>query len=309
VNPFNYIGYGCVYSDKPKKTIDISNTKAYKALKGLYLDYIEVEIIPKSVSERKVLEQLIEASYIPDGFGEMVAIENRVFVVPSIETLGNTLEDIGTMFSRIVQDFNIIFLNRPDLSTCNLQGEILVDIKNLEEIAKIKLELACSQTNAYGRRARQLNAKFRKVFWDWQNYFIDTNDAIELLEVSRATLYSMAKAFMTETIYSEIYSIEFSNNMVEIENKPVRGVVLDEVITSLLVSMQRSMGNDEWDLMGIAKVLSESNLEKIPFPNAKDYIRLRLNYEYGKVGMSKATVQYSKGKEYVEQLRKEINNM
>ena len=79
--------------------------------------------------------------------------------------------------------------------------------------------------------------------------------------------------------------------------------------TSLLVSMQRSMGNDEWDLMGIAKVLSESNLEKIPFPNAKDYIRLRLNYEYGKVGMSKATVQYSKGKEYVEQLRKEINNM
>jgi len=309
VNPFNYIGYGCVYSDKPKETIDISNTKANKTLRGLYLDYIEIEVIPKSVSERKVLEQLIEASYSPDGFGEMEPTKNRVFVFPSIETLGNTPNDVAIMYSRIVSDFNIIILNRADLSTCTLDGKVLVDIKDIERITKIKKELAFSQMNALGRRGTPLNAKFRKVFWDWQNYYIDTNDVIKLLGISRATLYAMSKSFMSEAIYSATYSDEFTTNMVDFKNKPIRGVVIDESITSLLVAMQRKMGNEDWDILGIAQVITENKIEKNPFPNLKDYMRLRLNYEFGKVAMSKAAKEYSKGKEYVEQLKKDLENM
>ncbi len=299
-NKFEYIGYGFVGSKKEESQVEVKSTKAYKALRAAFVDSIIIEVAPPSNSKRWKLRELIT---------ENLHNKNFVLVVPSIETLGGTYEDATSTYNIVIDSFNIIILNRPDLSTFTLEGKSLVSLNDLRAIEKLQADFACARmsTNGKGRKAIPLDEKFRKVFWAWQNYFIDTKDAIDLLGCSRGTLYSLAQEFMTSYTFNGIYYNEYEN-LEDFENKPVRGITLDDDTNEILLKIQRTLGFN-WTFGGVNDVLSTIPSKKIKFGVRYDYLRLKLNFQYGRSGMAVATKTYSKGHEYVEQLREELKNI
>ena len=158
-----------------------------------------------------------------------------------------------------------------------------------------------------GQKAISPDAKFRAVFWAWQNYFIDMEDALDLLGCSRGTLYSLAKEFMTSYSFSGIYGSEYCA-LEDYANKPVRGITLDENTEEVLRSIQRQLGND-WTEEGVSDVLKTIDSNKIKMTAWSDYIRLKLNYQYGRAAMVAATWRYSRGEGYVAELREQLASM
>lgn len=298
-NKFEYIGYGFVGSKKEESQVEVKSTKAYKALRAAFVDSIIIEVAPPSDSKRWKLRELIT---------ENLGNKNFVLVVPTIETLGGTYEDATSTYNIVIGSFNIVILNRPDLSTITLEGESLV-VNDLKAKEKLQADFACARmsSNGKGRKAIPLDAKFRKVFWAWQNYFIDTKDAIALLGCSRGTLYSLAQEFMTSYSFNGVYYNEY-DNLEDFEKKPVRGINLDDDLNDILIKIQRELGFD-WTLDGVNDVLETIPWEKQKFGVRYDYLRLKLNFQYGRSGMAVATKTYSKGQTYVEQLREELKNM
>jgi hypothetical protein len=188
-----------------------------------------------------------------------------------------------------------------------LDGEVLVELSDKAAIQKLKTEFACTKTTTFGRKAISIDKKFRKVFWNWQNYYIDTQDAIDLLGCSRQTFYSLAQEFITSNIYGDVYFDEYYK-LEDYERKAIRGIKLDEDTKEVLIQIKRTIGNF-WTLDKVVDVLAKQPREKIKFPMANDYIRLRNNYLYGRAAMVSATREYSKGKEYIEELKKEISSI
>ena len=306
-NTFKYIGYDYIASKKERKDIEINSTKAYKALRAAFLDSITIEVAPPSDTKRNDLREIIMNSFNFNDKGFMVSASNTVIVVPTVETLGGTHKDACDTYDIILGRLHIIILNRPDLSTITLNGEVLVELSDKAAIQKLKTEFACTKTTTRGRKAISIDAKFRKVFWSWQNYYIDTQDAIDLLGCSRQTLYSLAQEFITSNIYGDVYYDEYYM-LEDYEMKAIRGINLDEDTKEVLIQINRTIGNC-WTLEKVIDALAKQPNEKIKFPMRNDYIRLRNNLLYGRAAMVSATREYSKGKEYVEQLKKEINSI
>lgn len=295
-----YIGYGCINSQLNTNEIVIKSTKAYKALRAAFLDEIVIEILPDFAVDRPKLEYLVN-KYKTLVNNDMELI---VFVVPSIETLGGISEVAISNYNMIIEYFPIIILNRRDLSTCSLSGEVFVDTADEVCIEKLKREFACSQMTPRGRKAISIDERFRKVFWSWQNYFIDTTDAMELIGCSRATLYSLSHKFMTSENAYDIYLREYSY-LENFMDKPVRGITLDDETCDLLVKLQRSLG-DNWTEEGVQTILEDTPNKIAKFSDCKDYIRLRLNYKYGRAAVFEATKKYLKGREYFDKLKMEL---
>ena len=300
MNKVKYIGYGCLNSQLDKNVIEIKSTKSYKALRAAFLDEIVIEVLPAFTIDRPKLESLVNKykSFMNN------PTEFIIFVVPSVETLGGNLEIAISNYNIIIESFDIIILNRPDLSTCSLSGEVFVDIADEAGIEKLKREFACSQMTQRGRKAISIDERFRKVFWSWQNYFIDTTDAMQLIGCSRATLYSLSHKFMTSDTAYDIYLREYSN-LENYMDKPVRGITLDDETCDLLVKLQRSLG-DNWTEEGIQTVLEDTPKNIAKFSDCRDYIRLRLNFKYGRAAVFEATKKYLKGREYFDKLKMEL---
>ena len=124
MNKVKYIGYGCINSQLDKNVIEIKSTKTYKALRAAFLDEIVIEVLPAFTIDRPKLESLVNKykSFMNN------PTEFIIFVVPSVETLGGNLEIAISNYNIIIESFDIIILNRPDLSTCSLSGEVFVDL-------------------------------------------------------------------------------------------------------------------------------------------------------------------------------------
>lgn len=306
-NNFKYFGYGFVGSTKDRSEIEINSTKAYKALRAAFVDTITIEVADPSDTKHWELHSLI--TDLIDG---KIKLDGKqpVLVVPTAETLGGNYEDATSTYDFVTMArLHIIILNRDDLSTCTLDGKVKVEDDDLEARDNLRAEFACARMNTRGRKAMPIDAKFRKVFWAWQNYFIDTQDAIDLLGCSRGTLYSLSQEFITSFSFSGVYDREFDEYLLNYADKPVRGITLDDEITNKLIAIHRIVG-DNWTESSVSYALVN---ERVGFSKkfglTKEYIRLRLNYMYGRAGMAAATKMYSKGEEYVAQLREELKNM
>ena len=307
MNKYRYIGYGFLGSKKKENEVDIKSTKAYKALRAAFVDEIIIEVADPSDTSRNKLREIITENLTFGSNGWVDGTkENIVLVVPTVETLGGIYEEAVSTYCFLTDSYHIIILNRPDLSTFTMDGKVLVELNDIDTIGQLRAEFACARMTTRGRKAIPLDAKFRKVFWEWQNYYIDTKDAIELLGCSRATLYSLSKEFMTSFAFSDVYMKEYDN----LENsldKAVRGIVLDDDTNEILICAQRHMG-DNWTLEGF-NVAVRGKQFKFKYGMWNDYLRLRLNYKYGRAAMSYATKTYSKGIEHVQKLREELNTM
>ena len=304
-NNFKYFGYGFVGSTKDRSEIEINSTKAYKALRAAFVDTITIEVADPSITKHQELHRLID-----DLINEKIELDGKqaVLVVPTAETLGGSYEEATSTYNLLSwSPVHIIILNRDDLSTCTLDGQIKVARHDRETRDYLQAEFACARMNTKGRKSLPINARFRKVFWAWQNYFIDTQDALDLLGCSRGTLYSLTQEFITLPSFRGVYIREFDKHLTDYENKPVRGVALDDETVALLFMVQRKLG-DNWTPARVAEVMPVRSHQR-KFGSAKEYIRLRLNYRFGRAAMAEASKRYSKGKEYVAQLKQELQNM
>ena len=304
-NNFKYFGYGFIGSKKDRSQIEIKSTSAYKALRAAFVDNIIIEAADPSISVHQELRSLID-----NLINGKIELEGKqpLLVVPTAETLGGSYEEATSVYDLVTRShIHIVILNRDDLSTCTLDGQVKVARHDTKARDYLRAEFACARMNAMGRKSLPINAKFRKVFWAWQNYFIDTKDALDLLGCSKSTLYSLTQEFITLPSFRGVYIREFDEYLTDYENKPVRGVTLDDETVDLLFAVQRKLG-DKWAPANVAEAMPVRSHQR-KFGSAKEYIRLRLNYRFGRAAMVAATKMYSKGEAYVAQLREELKNM
>ena len=311
MNSFYYIGDGFVVTSKEEKDVDITNTNAYKILRACLPDRMEIEVSNSAYNKRCKLEQiLLKDEYVESG--------NIVIVVPTIETLGATPEDACFYYECILERFYIMVLNHPEFSTVTEDGDILVARDDFKKRMQLIAELACIKPTVKGRKAISPDAKFRKVFWAWQNYYINTDDALSLLNCSKQTLYTLTKEFMTSSAFRHVYHFEFHENMKGFEDdkeyydyyeKPVRGIVPDAKVIDIIAKIKKDKGMNGWTEDGVREVLAGYMRYMDVEYSAVDYIRFKQNCMYGRAAMSAATKKYSKGPEYVKQLEEELSNM
>ena len=96
-----FIGYGVYTSKKKREDIEIKSTKAYKALRPLFLDSITIEISAPEENKRTELEKLIEENVLRDKDGNPVYNEDVAIVIPNIETLGSDIEIVTENYYKI----------------------------------------------------------------------------------------------------------------------------------------------------------------------------------------------------------------
>ena len=301
-NSLTYIGYGCIISPLPKGKVEVTSSKAYKALKGHFLDSITVEHINPDNPQRTVLNDI----YVKN-----CNKKDIVLVVPTVETFSDNIEAATEEYFRFLKGFHVIILNRPDLSTITLNGEVIVELCDMEKREVLKAELALTKLKNRGRKANALDVKFRKVFWAWQNFFITTEDALTLLNMARATFFSLSKMFMIDDQVASLYNEELRDHLEDYAEKPVRGIVLTEVDKKLVIRTHRHIGGVWSEEQFLNLVMNDFNederalAEKCPY-NTRDIVRLRLNVNEGRAAMVRCSRKYNRGPEYVEKLREEL---
>ena len=162
---------------------------------------------------------------------------------------------------------------------------------------------------------KTLDLKFRQVFWAWQNYFISTETAMELLECSRKKLEENSILFMTSPEYRDLYKVEFGLYMKDYSEKPVRGYAkIDEETRHQFLMIGRSMAvvseckglgpknstTFEWSFKKVVDACKKygfSNL--IP----EDFYRYRLNYKNAKHLIHDASEKFLRGPAYIKTLK------
>lgn len=335
MNSFIYDGFGYVVSNLPKEKVDITTSKAYKELRGHFLDSITIDILSPyemdppyisdyfyTYSELSYLPDLYsDLSYFPelnsDAFGKnrMDDAYSRVFVVPTIESFGVTPEIAIANYDKFLSCFHVIILDRPDLSTVTLDGEVIYKHSDRYNRENLVAEFAISKFKRQGRKAKSLDVKFRKVFWDWQNFFISTEDALSLLNMSRGTFFTLSNDFMTDEAFRTIYLKEHIKRLSNGQLKPIRGITLSENDTKLIIRLHRHLGKtNNWGIHAIQQLQSVMGEEEIKIYKEckfapEDFVRLRLNVSEGRAAMARCSKQYNKGPEYVEILRNELEKM
>ena len=307
---FKYIGYGFIATNRKLEDVALYATSAYKALKPKMLAEIVYEAGETNSSRielMKLYQRIVAGNpTVAEAHTRGSVKYDTVLVVPNIEALGGTIKDATAAYCFIIDAMHIVILNRPDLSTVTLNGDVLVSETESEKREMLKADFKLSKVVNKGRKGIVIDKKFRIVFWNWQNYFIDTNDALALMGCSRARLYSLAKEFMTDVAYSDLYSREFDLYMEDFENKPVRGITIEGDLKDILRQISDEYRFD-WSVYNVTSIMLK-NMSKAIYMSS-DYIRMKLNYTYGKAAMSAATKQYSKGPEYVKQLADELSKI
>ena len=300
-----FLGYGVLISEKEITSRTKSSSKAYQTLRDNYCDNIIIDVIKTPDALRPFIKDRL--------YNEKKIIENNkqelVLVIPTLETLGGNEKQIREIYEMLILSIHLIVLNRPELSTYNLMNEELINIDDWEARQRLIKKLDTIKVKSrQGRKAKEFDAAFRKVFWQWQNFTITTEEALNLLKISKPTLFAMTKEFMTSPESRPLYKKEFKEFMFDYSEKPVRGVALDEPTRKLVAGCQRRMG-DNWDMekvLEIAKILYISPVQFIP----EDYYRFRLNFKGKKtVDSEKLTLSYDKIMKTIEETIENLDNL
>ena len=316
MNECKYYGYGFICTNKARETVNIKTSRDYKALKSAFVDSIDMDIDSTLGADRPVLDALIDKILATGD------LEHHILVIPSADTLGTskkltraddeTKENIEAAVFRykmiaLIHGLHIIVLDSPQFSTTDFAASFSIPCSDGEARYKLVESFFCKKLESHGRKAMSPDEKFRLVFWNWQNFFIDTADAVKLIGCSKTKLYELTKIFMRDDTFSKTYAEEFEKYMVDYTEKPVRGLPLDEGIEKTLRKAQRNMG-DNWDILGVARACIDAFGEE-GILLEQDYIRMRLNYIHGRAAMSAATKKFSKGAAYVQELKEQLDTI
>lgn len=296
-----HLGYGIFISKRADAEKIKNGSKAFLALREQACDDIIIEVLKNASDERKKIPEIIKI------MNEHEA-EKKILYIPSIETLGDNIESISDAYSEIINNMHIVVMHVPELSTCTLNGRELIPMNDYRRSELIN-ELHYCNLNAYrGRKAKSPDARFRRVFWEWQNFNIDTNDIQQLLGYAKTTIYTLSKEFMTNPEYAYEYYREFKEYMVDYEIKPVRGITLDNDTRNVVLACLKLL-DDNWTEEEVSKIAHELMEDNAHLFSPMDYIRFRNNLTRGRSAMYDLANKYDKGTEYVRQLEKELRSM
>lgn len=296
-----YLGYGTFISKREDAEKIKNGSKAYLALRTQACDDIIIEVLKNASDERKKIPEIIKIM-------EEHPAERKILIIPSIETLGDNLEAIRAAYTEIIDKMHIVVMNIPELSTYTLAGREVIPMNDYRRDDLIR-ELSYYNINVYrGRKAKSPDARFRRVFWEWQNFNIDNNDVQRLLGYAKTTIYILARDFMTNRDYAYEYYEEFKANMVDYEIKPVRGVTMDADTKKVVLACMKELG-DDWAEDEVYRIARAVLGDDATLFSPMDYIRFRTNLTRGRSAMFDLADKYDKGTEYVIELEKEIKNM
>lgn len=261
-------GYGILLTSIPLTTKRKSTTNAYMALRKYLIDDIIIEAIPNLNSERIELEFLTNSLSPGD-----------VIVFATLEALGSNADEAYEVLYKIGcfgADWAI--LNEPQLSTYNIESYESFNF-SFSEIEYILKDLRLANFGrTTGRKAIQLSEKFIDVFFDWQNYFISTDDACRILNMTTATFYNKASGFIKEPRHRQKYLSLYDSKMKEWKKKPMRGAKFKEpTYLEILRDIQREYGAfEKWKLSDIETFIlfKYPSVDLIP----QDVMRLYLNF-------------------------------
>lgn len=262
-------GYGILLSDIPLTKKRKTTTKAYIALNKYILDEIVIEAIPNLDSARLDLEFLIDSLSPGD-----------VIVFSSLESIaGNALNVYNILYKLSCHAVDWAILGEPDLSSYNIDSYESYYYSDAKIDAILNDVQLANIGRTTGRKAIQLSENFIDVFWDWQNYFISTEEACQILKMGTATFYSKASEFIRLPCYKKKYITGHDERMVDWQKKPMRGPkIKDSKYLEALRDLKRIFGSyDNWDLDEVSAYLAtchEEVLDLIP----QDIMRLYLNY-------------------------------
>ena len=143
-NDLYYIGYGIIISAENKTPRQLMNSKAYKQLRACFLNEIVMESTKQVGDERPVLKNLIM---------KYQCFSKNVFVVPTLETLGGSMDEIKKNYREMSLVSHIVILNHPELSTVTLNGQILIPHTDIIRRSELVSEVAAIKISNRGRKA------------------------------------------------------------------------------------------------------------------------------------------------------------
>ena len=206
-------GYGILLSDKPLTTKRRTTTKAYLTLRKKLITNITIEAIPDLSSEREQLYSMIESLKPKD-----------VLVFASFEAIANNGKDAAYLLREIIsKEADWAIIGFPEYSSYNIDTfrSLNLPISQLNYISDSLYYVNFDRTT--GRKAIQISELFIEVFFDWQNYFITTEEACDILGMKVGTFYNKASDFIREPKYRQKYCSLYNTKMVDWRKKPMRG--------------------------------------------------------------------------------------
>ncbi len=276
----NMYGYGSITSNKEgfdsNRMKNVKNTTAYKSLRSMFLpeENIIIEFIPKLDADRPKLRELVETSRPGD-----------VIVIYSLKSFG-TKKSILKWYEYIAN--NYIGLLIPDysnkqtglskFSTADWAGEFDKNkISSLDYLLnELKYFLNSETQSSVGRIKKEIDEKFIQLYWAWQGYYITTEKALGLSNLSRQRFYALAKEYET----TEDYLTQVNDQSVDFVLKPKRGS-LPEIFREILFEVEN---------LGVP-LQNACQKYSILIPEI-EYERMKITYLYGKKAMAEAQQTY-----------------
>lgn len=325
MNEIKYYGYGIIVSKNDEKAIDLKNAKSYKILRKQFVDSITIEVVKSYTMPRNELKKMVEeiedhresvvlnpadpSKDLIQMFGPQKK-RDVCIVVPTLETLGGSRFSVQRIAIEIITKAHLLILDHPELSTVDFNGNVsdLLTSERFDALTLLMDRLRNTKLCFKGKNPLVVDEKFKKVFWDWQNYYITTEEALELTGYARATFYELCKEYMMGKHWRDDYTTESSGQPEDWDKKPVRGMQIDEKTRTLLIKIQRTLG-DDWDPVEVGKIAKEEIKEDgEEYIFYEDLVRLRLNFTEGRSAMAKAAKKYRKPERF-EELKKELEKM
>ena len=279
-----FLGYCAV----PSEVLDITQLKQFKTLWDAFVDEIKVAkysgLNDKLIATYNFSEDFDNEFFNTIIYNEKEKVEKDgkifVLVLPDISHLGWSDKKRKERYSKLIKEMHIIVLDNTNFSTYTINNEDLVSLNDTQKRNEmIEKFVNSSKANIPEKNAILLTYKFRIAFWKFQNYTISINHAIASLKISKPTFLRLVKEYMTSEETQQLYNEEFQVLLPDFEEKPPRGVTLDDDVILILKACQRRM-SDDWDFEKVSTIASGLNLPLVYIP--QDYLRFKHNYLTGR---------------------------
>jgi len=284
-----YYGYACVTStkyDRDNKE-ERRNSKQYYSLVtkcetlGITLEDVYVDLLSDYYTEREELMKLC-----------LTVDELDVIVMDSIFALGTCLYDIkdnimlvdGSCLFQVLmpyKDLDLSTAQRPDegFEALNRRMEQLADLLDVKD-AKQLIPFSGYQ----GRPAIPITDEFIRIYWLYENFFIDEKTALKnkFFKMAKASFHSKCKLYELSKRYKD--DLVKQQGSYNISIKPKRSGKVPEWFT------EEFMCEVDSDPDAVASVCIERNI----FPISRiEYERWRKKYLIGRKGLFETSKKYT----------------
>ena len=299
-----FLGYCAV----PSEVLDVTQLKQYKALWDAFVDEIKVAKY-SGLNDKLIATYNFSEDFDNEFFDSIIYNEKEkaekdgkifVLVLPDITHLGWTDTKRKERYNKLINEMHVIILDRADLSTYTINNKELVPLNDTDIRKSLSDKFSKpSKENVPAKKAILFTKEFRILFWKFQNYTIPMSTITSTLKISKPTFLRLVKEFMTSEETQQLYNEEFQELLPDFEEKPARGVTLDDDVIKILKACQRRM-SDNWDFEKVAIIAENLGLKLVYIP--QDYLRFKHHYLSGRSQQFVCSEKYSGNKDIMDKI-------